>query len=362
MEHRKIDLIERQIAVLTLADVLHYICYAERRGHRQAIVVQLVAALALMAAIAAAPPSASLNPMAMRDCALGMALAFIGTLYGPHSSLRLGGRVIFLLFLAQGLGLVALSSPQQLTWSLTIFAVMVVAMSPLLIDPLSFIATAGLICHELALRHRDAISASPEALWMGVLIVFSLVFGAMLNFFYFSERTRAYLFSRKLAELAYIDSLTRIDNRRAFLEDLERACVAAETAGRFCFLLLDIDDFKAINDRYGHAKGDLVLQHVARHIKHLTAGHSCGRLGGEEFGILFHGDTREAMAFASRINTLLASSECSGLKVTASLGVAMHRPGLSMERLMLQADQALYRAKAAGKNQAVLATTKENLQ
>ncbi len=356
LENQRIELIERQKNVLTLEKSLLYFHYAESRTKKSAIALELVAMLVWVSAIAVTPPEVKLNINVMYACAFGMFMAVLLSAFGPHSSFRILGRVAFLLVLAEALSSITRASPHQLTWSLTIYAVMVVSMSPLLNEPLSFMACAGWLCYELALRYLDAIRSSPEALWMDVLIISSFILGMMLNFLYFLERTRAYVSSRRLVELAYIDGLTLINNRRAFLEDLEQACVSPDMAGQFCFLLLDVDDFKAINDQYGHAKGDQVLQHVARCIKQLASHYSCGRIGGEEFGVIFHGNAYQAMTFAHRINTKLAGAESDGIVVTVSIGVAHHHDGLSMKNLILQADQALYRAKAAGKNQAILAS------
>lgn len=362
MKNQRIDHIEHQTGAIPWRELLQYLYYAELRTRRSAVVLQLVATLAWAAAFFAAPATSGYKSTVLLSYLLWLAAAIGISAAGSHTYLRMAGRVVFLLVLTKGLGYLISPSPNQLMWSLTLCAVILVAMSPLYNEPLSFLLCAGSVCHELALRHIAALHRAPEADWMGVLIVSSLLLGVMLNFFYFSERTRAYLSSRRLMEMAYIDSLTRIHNRRAFLDDLERACRRSTAAGGFYFLLIDVDNFKAINDHHGHAKGDLVLQQVASQIRRLSGEHACGRLGGEEFGIIFYGDEAHALAFADSINHSIATSRVDGLGVTVSIGLARHGSRSTLESVMLQADKALYQAKAAGKNRAVLAPAQESLQ
>jgi diguanylate cyclase (GGDEF)-like protein len=115
--------------------------------------------------------------------------------------------------------------------------------------------------------------------------------------------------------------------------------------------LLDIDDFKRINDHYGHPVGDDVLTGVA---SHLRQGGEAFRLGGDEFALVLPGrDEREGLAIAQAVMKRLATLECApGAAVSASAGVATY-PQHSLQRneLMRLADTALYEAKRAGKNQ-----------
>jgi diguanylate cyclase (GGDEF)-like protein len=151
--------------------------------------------------------------------------------------------------------------------------------------------------------------------------------------------------------LALTDQLTGLGNDRQFLERLERDLDRAELEGRSLALcLLDVDDFKQVNDRYGHPAGDAVLAGVADHLRH---GGEAFRLGGDEFALLLPGrDEEESEAIAASVVERIACSEHShGAAVTVSAGLAVF-PGDDIERggLVRAADDALYRAKRSGKN------------
>ncbi|MEB3263869.1 MAG: diguanylate cyclase [Synechococcus sp.] len=168
-----------------------------------------------------------------------------------------------------------------------------------------------------------------------------------------------------LRELAVHDPLTNLFNRRGFLE---RAVPELTRSLRYfiplALLMLDLDHFKAINDRWGHTTGDLVLQRLARLLEaSMRGGDLVGRLGGEEFVILLsHTGPGEAHQIAERLrqevavmvhHTALPSPE--EFTITVSIGCAMASPGVPIEALLDQADQALYRAKEEGRNRVVLA-------
>lgn len=159
---------------------------------------------------------------------------------------------------------------------------------------------------------------------------------------------------------AETDPLTGLGNRRA----LERLTALLETAGHrkgVSALMLDIDDFKSYNDLYGHLAGDQCLKRVADIIVSSLRdeGDYPLRIGGEEFLVLLHATSvHEAMRIAERIRNRLTEaalphSGASGGLVSISVGVAeaMQVDVGSVERLIGQADRALYRAKQAGRNQ-----------
>ena len=162
--------------------------------------------------------------------------------------------------------------------------------------------------------------------------------------------------SQRMRRLALTDELTGVPNRRSVLALL--TSVLQQPDGRTaCALLLDIDHFKRINDTFGHATGDRVLQLVAQQLRNsLRPGEFFGRVGGEEFLIILPvGDLRTAHMRAENLRSQMTAidiatiaPELSGL--TASIGVAISRPGDSTRTLLQRADAALYRAKAAGRN------------
>ncbi|MBN9605817.1 MAG: diguanylate cyclase [Actinomycetales bacterium] len=153
------------------------------------------------------------------------------------------------------------------------------------------------------------------------------------------------------AELADIDPLTGLRNRRFLDERLETPATGA-------LLFLDLDDFKSINDRHGHEVGDEVLLTVAQRIRDTCrAGDEPVRLGGDEFVVLCADvDEHEALAIAERLITAIGrpirSAIAGRLTVTASCGVVEVRSALTGGQLLEAADAAMYRAKRDGRNRA----------
>ncbi|MGB5524557.1 MAG: GGDEF domain-containing protein, partial [Polyangiales bacterium] len=164
---------------------------------------------------------------------------------------------------------------------------------------------------------------------------------------------------RQLEELATTDGLTGCLNKRAFLDQIEQKLLAAQRFGRKLSLIVtDLDHFKAVNDTYGHAAGDRVLQalgQVLRRVKRETD--IVARFGGEEFCVLCEEtDSRGAQLLAERVREELEGTELQTelgpLRVTASLGVATFPDHASTAPdLFVQGDKALYEAKNRGRNQ-----------
>ncbi|GGP28010.1 GGDEF domain-containing protein [Silvimonas amylolytica] len=158
-------------------------------------------------------------------------------------------------------------------------------------------------------------------------------------------------------EVASRDFLTNALSRKAFIEQATRQMATAARTGRpVSLLLLDIDHFKSINDRFGHAVGDEVLRDFTL-IMHsaLRAADCLGRLGGEEFGLLLYGASpAEARSISERLRALVeANTVRIGDNLTAytmSGGLAHWSAEESLQELTLRADTALYQAKDAGRN------------
>ncbi len=165
---------------------------------------------------------------------------------------------------------------------------------------------------------------------------------------------------RRRARLGEYDWLTRSYNRRRILELLEREKVRCDrSAAALCVCMVDLDRFKSINDSFGHHAGDAVLQTFVRvALDELRAGDSIGRYGGEEF-LLVLADTpmSGAQECAERVRRQLEAADFRGVdprcRATVSIGVAQYRPGEDIAETLKRADQALYRAKAAGRNRVV---------
>ncbi|QQR75894.1 MAG: GGDEF domain-containing protein [Holophagales bacterium] len=153
--------------------------------------------------------------------------------------------------------------------------------------------------------------------------------------------------------LARTDELTGLANRRAFFAAAEAELVRVRRGGRTVSLLfVDLDDFKGVNDRLGHASGDEVLCAVASALRRATRGNDLtGRLGGDEFAALLpDADAEAAQAVTVRLRARLREALASGpALVTVSVGsVTSHSATESIEELLAAADGSLYEAKGAG--------------
>lgn len=167
----------------------------------------------------------------------------------------------------------------------------------------------------------------------------------------------------RLQRLARHDVLTGLLNRRAMLELLEAQLVRSRRAtDTFAVLLVDVDDFKRVNDRYGHDVGDRALAHAARMMAQtLRAQDRLGRLGGDEFVALLPGcDRAHAAAGAERLREAVQRVPMAlgdgSLVLSLTVGVAQWSgDGEDVARLLMRADSALLRAKRAGRNRVELA-------
>lgn len=166
----------------------------------------------------------------------------------------------------------------------------------------------------------------------------------------------------ELQRLATTDVLTQSSNRRHFFECAQREFEQARLQGTpMAFLLLDVDDFKLVNDTYGHQQGDLVLQGIAEcGRKTLRRGDLFGRVGGEEFAAVFIGCAPDmARQIAERlqreIQRLSFQRDDKTFGITASQGLTNLSPeDQNLEALFARADAGMYQAKRQGKNQIVL--------
>ena len=200
----------------------------------------------------------------------------------------------------------------------------------------------------------------PDGVWLDIRVI--PILDAHGNVEYFAEWTRDITQQKRLEErlkaLATTDDLTNLWNRGYFLNKVTQEI---ERAGRygtiFSVLILDLDNFKNINDTYGHAAGDAALKHFAAKIQNnLRQADLSGRLGGEEFGILLpNTGIDDASLLAERLRRVTEKTPANyadkDIFITVSIGVAVYRRDLdSVDELLVEADKALYTAKTDGKN------------
>jgi len=195
---------------------------------------------------------------------------------------------------------------------------------------------------EEELRRRTLLAITAGSL--AVALLTAMLIGARLH-------------RRQLAALANVDALTGLPNRRHTAQQAESALEESRRLGQpLTLALIDLDHFKTINDRSGHAGGDQVLREFARLAREtLRASDAFGRWGGEEFLLAMPGATLDvALAVVERLRTValtIAVPGCEDVRVSLSAGLAVNESQRhSLEALLARADIALYRAKHDGRN------------
>jgi diguanylate cyclase (GGDEF)-like protein len=188
----------------------------------------------------------------------------------------------------------------------------------------------------------------------GVLTACYSVFLCALTVYTFLKFREAklnnYLMSRLLLDQAYNDPLTQIPNRRSFMTHAGQRLLASPRERDHYLMMIDIDNFKKVNDTYGHDIGDEVLIRVAADIKAVMIAFDYARMGGEEFAIYLAGVRREDVES-------LATQLCQSVReqptqhpVTISIGITRVAEGDSLNQALIKADAALYASKHTGKD------------
>lgn len=280
--------------------------------------------------------------------AVSCLLAYLLLIDGP-ASLRLGG-VVFSLVSMLIFARCAQVEWQTIRQSFGYFYAGLFA-APLCLFSLFFLWR----CLDTLLQPNPSIatlslqsSESAKQLWFFIVLILIMNLNLV-----------GYAISRlvsKIRQLADKDLLTGVWTRRIIMQQLEYYLRDSMRNQRpFTVLLLDLDHFKQLNDQYGHACGDKALQ-TATHIlqQQLRQGDWLGRFGGEEFVVILP-DTLQAQALeiAERLRLTLAETAMPApisRALTLSIGVAEHHSGQSVPELLERADQAMYRAKASGRN------------
>jgi diguanylate cyclase (GGDEF)-like protein len=207
---------------------------------------------------------------------------------------------------------------------------------------------SGRYVYEVTYDHRTYDAQLNEVRTILVLFGLLTLIGGSAVFYLVGGR-RLMRDHRSVLRRATRDGLTDLPNQRAFQDEFPLAVAsAARYQDPFALLLLDIDDFKLINDRHGHPNGDVILKRVAEVLRAARPGDRPYRTGGDEFALLLaHTDAEGARILSRRLSGNLADAG-----INASIGVSALRPGLQADTLRAEADAALYEAKRQGGNQA----------
>jgi diguanylate cyclase (GGDEF)-like protein len=311
---------------------------------------------------------------------LACALIVHGFSYYTYKSgmhIRLGMKNLLLPEIVFGLALqnvfVYLAPSIGFFFLINIFAIFVFGMMSLTIRQfLSVMGLASLMALIVISEVGSKISFPVETRFGLALLTITLIanfsrcayvnayiFGLRRNLAKSNKELRASL--KRIEELASHDALTQLPNSHYLTALLRKEESRARRMGTtFCVAILDLDHFKSVNDRFGHAIGDKVLKEFSRRMNNTNrATDHFGRYGGQEFLMLLIGTSAaDAVTLLERVRSLAADIDWEriqpGLVVTVSIGASEFRNGESIERLLERADTALYAAKTAGRNCVVI--------
>ena len=302
------------------------------------------------------------SPISRMDAGLCLALAVLTLLVATIPKLYVEtARFIGLLSLANATILFLTTGASTELWSFGAVLLFVAMASyvPTVLD-FSVLSTLIIVEYGVVLHQTRGLQAH-DVLALPLLLCLTLVFVSKITIAQ-AEIERIVKIDEPLQNRMQGDVLTGLPNRAQFLERLTRVVqyVNYNPTFRFALIFVDLDGFKPINDRLGHKAGDVVLRQVARVFQScLRQGDVVGRYGGDEFIFLLNqvNHSSEAIEVAERILTRLQAPIDVGEPVTvgASIGIAfntnMNETG---EELIRDADQAMYRAKAQGKNRYII--------
>lgn len=249
-----------------------------------------------------------------------------------------------------------LSQPENQNWWLLGHSIFVIALLALVVIPVSIPSIARKVEIDLGIRATEVV------LGLVILVVLFDLFAAYQQFLI--RRLRRQLAEKHqhsdlLRNLAMLDPLTGLYNRRFAEQRLAAEVSRSERKGHpLTVLTMDLNNFKEINDTYGHAAGDQVLQEVAVHLNKIIRGSDlAARLGGDEFLVLLPECTVEQLGlFLGRLGVLQVDWQGHKIPVTFSTGWKQYQPGERPDEMLARADQILYTRKRASKEVQAIST------
>lgn len=255
------------------------------------------------------------------------------------------------------LGAVATIINNSNAWFLPIGLILSLPGAAVYYRPLCFVGSCALVWSILFYQIQPSFGQQLDWILTLLTISFATLIGAAVCEAFCRARRQVFDLQQQLHEMAYQDTLTGLPNRRAFMDRLSQAVDESEAAAEpLYFLMLDIDNFKSINDSLGHDFGDLVLIEVAKVLRERCQKQNFARLGGEEFAVVARfANIAAAQQYAQGIVDAVHSSRAYDLSLSISIGLAEREAGETTGSLMQRADLALYQAKRTGKNRYALA-------
>ena len=285
-------------------------------------------------------------------------LAFLGMVHRePRHYGGLG--LATLAWIELGIFLNGYGRPEGLAWILPAYALVPIAASPVWLKRHYFVAACVIsaILGPLPLLLLEGPS-SWELFQYADYMAVALVLAAVLNGYQVRLIRQHLELEQRLRQRAFVDELTGVAARSRFIEQARRLLAESIEFGLpLAVLYLDADHFKFLNDTHGHAAGDAALASMGRILRENVRGEDLvGRVGGEEFAALLPGlDSDAARATGERLRQAVAHESPGGHRLSISVGVAVRRDEVSLERLLAKADQALALAKHNGRDRVEVA-------
>lgn len=294
--------------------------------------------------------------LVMVDSVMVLTAAFGLYLAWVHRQARLAGRILAVIY-AIGTVAVAIYLPVSgLYWFYCVILLNFFILPPLPSTVLTLSSLAAICGYDL--WQPGVVFADAQQL---VLFTTTSLLCSLFSFMFAWRTTHQ---RRKLQQLASMDPLTGIGNRRTLMNEIEIALANYKRHDTQCgLLLLDIDHFKLINDTHGHAEGDRVLVEMARLVWSISRRTDrLFRLGGEEFVLLLPNIGPPGLESAGNnlVRTVAAQLRCHGKPVTISIGGALIEPGDDSISWMHRADVRLYQAKNGGRNRSMVDSVPTN--
>ena len=289
-------------------------------------------------------------------CAL-IGLGLVGVPFVNTSGLSFVLTLFTLSLLAEAFYRVASASPIGNIWCLVVGIVIALVQAPIFANVRHYLISLSVVTFLLGRGQWIWVSPHQDAAWNVLLLVGVAITGVLLNVSFSNLRQSGFRQKLKLEAMAYQDALTGLNNRRSVMKRL-RTLQETGALQQSCFLMIDIDNFKQINDSFGHDHGDAVLRALATAMHDAAAPHLTARLGGEEFCSLVEtGDRHGAVELAERLLKVArglprhprGSAPVHQAPLGVSIGVACGRPGDGVGDLLRRSDEALYVAKRSGK-------------
>ncbi|MGI4861302.1 MAG: diguanylate cyclase [Janthinobacterium lividum] len=267
--------------------------------------------------------------------------------------------VLYVVILQVGALLNSLDAPTPLAWLLPATLIVPMCAAPLWLARSHFVA-GTLASYAITLPFMLHLSTTREQMVVAIMwVIISLPSAITFHLLFYSYRIQHFVLEARLADLAATDSLTGVRNRRDFLARAQLIVNECAARGQVASaLFIDIDHFKSINDKYGHAMGDRIISQVANVIvSHTRTQDLVGRLGGEEFAVLITTcPLTTAIALAERLRVEVGGIPIPQGRVSVSLGVAELSPGESLATLLERADYAMLDAKQQGRDRVGVAS------